>query len=639
MLHLRPVVVTVLLGLLMTMTQAPVQAAIIGAPAPTATPTPMANELFSLHGELGQPIDPARNLVYLQRLDSGTWRTVTSKAPINAAVGSYSFSLRIGTPTSFRVTAYTTTDTVVSATRYVRVARQYVAASIERVCDNNHDCGTTAKVVGQVSPTRAGRRVVLQYRSGSSWKALSVKGYTAADGTFETPAFSIASWSQWSVKQFRVAAASFAGSTVAVSAPISFMPGPKNLGDNVLRIDVAGGSFPSTKGVDYTGYATLTRLGTTSINRARLDKFGVRGSTTAGYPKKPYNLRFAAAPGSDVFGMDEDRRWTLLAMYADQSYVREKTALDLGRKLAATGKGMTWNPDSRYVELFVNSLYMGAYLMAEKVDIDGDRVAVDQDTGMIMEVDMDKVSDPRKGFKAARSGLVFAFKEPDSLGGSEGITPGKLSAIKNKVAAVESYLYTSNRSYYRSLIDRDSAADFHLAVEFFKDIDSDFWRSKYFSWDTVTNSCGVDPRLCDGKLHFGPLWDFDKSIGNVDATNPGTAFTRSYRGWQANGTGVPKANRVVTFYTHWFVQLWKVPSFRSYLAYRWNNDIRGEFYKAAKYDVDQNRAEIGWGAINDRYRWAGHAKLFQPKGTSYSDEVQYVKSWLLNRFSWMDSQL
>ena len=102
MLHLRPVVVTVLLGLLMTMTQAPVQAAVIGAPAPTATPTPMANELFSLHGELGQPIDPARNLVYLQRLDSGTWRTVTSKAPIDAAVGSYSFNWQIGTPTSFR---------------------------------------------------------------------------------------------------------------------------------------------------------------------------------------------------------------------------------------------------------------------------------------------------------------------------------------------------------------------------------------------------------------------------------------------------------------------------------------------------------------------------------------------------------
>ena len=320
-------------------------------------------------------------------------------------------------------------------------------------------------------------------------------------------------------------------------------------------------------------------------------------------------------------------------MWADQSYVRDKTALDLGRKLP----GMTWNPDSEYVELFVNSEYKGAYLLTEKVDIDGDRVAVDQDTGMIMEVDMDKVSDPRKGFMTSRGRLVFAFKEPDSIGGSEGITPAKLSAIKNKLASVESYLYTTNRTYWYKQIEGNSAADFHLAVEYFKDIDSDFWRSKYFTWDMVKNSCGPDPRLCDGRLHFGPLWDFDKSIGNVDATNPGTAFTRSYRGFQANGTGVGKANRV-TFYTHWFVQLWKVPSFRAHLAKRWAA-LRTEFWRAAKYEVDNNKALIGWGAPNDRARWKGSAKLYQPKGSTYDDEVRYVKSWLLNRFSWMDSQL
>ncbi|HKY56433.1 MAG TPA: CotH kinase family protein, partial [Aeromicrobium sp.] len=258
-------------------------------------------------------------------------------------------------------------------------------------------------------------------------------------------------------------------------------------------------------------------------------------------------------------------------------------------------------------------------------------------TGMIMEVDMDTVSDPRKGFKTSLGGLVFAFKEPDSLGGSEGITSGKLSAIKNKLAGVESYLYSSSkRNYYYQHIDRNSAADFHLAVEYFKDIDSDFWRSKYFTWDTAAQTSVS--KLRDRKLHFGPLWDFDKSIGNVDPTNPGTAFTRSYRGWQANGTGVGKDNRV-TFHTHWFVQLWKVPLFRKDLTYRWNNILRDEFWRAAKYDVDQNKAEIGWGAANDRRRWAGSAKLYRPKGSSYDDEVKYVKYWLLNRFSWMDSQL
>ena len=583
----------------------------------------MAGERFSLTGNLDDvPTQP----VNLQRLDSGTWRTIASQT---SADGNYAFpNQRISASSQFRVASRNgAKDLLLSATRYVRVARQHVAASIERVCNANHDCGNTAKAVGVVSPARDHRLVVLQYRSGSTWKSTAVRGYTDASGKFTLPAFSIAGWSQWKVRLLRVVAGSYKQSSYAVSAPISFMPGPSRMGDNVLRVDVAGGSYPAKKGVDYTGTATLTRNGTTTVERAKLDKFGVRGSTTSAYPKKPYNLRFEDAPADGaVFGMGGDKRWTLLAMYADQSYVRDKTALDLGKKLG----GMSWNPDSEYVELFLNSQYMGAYLMAEKVDIDGDRVDVGKNTGMIMEVDMDTVSDYRKGFKTARGGLVFAFKEPDGLGAPDGITPAKLSAIKNKLAKVESYLYSNTyRSKWTSQIDAQSAADFHLAVEFMKDIDSDFWRSKYFTWDTVNGACGSE--LCDGKLHF------DKSAGNVDATIPGTAFTRSYKGWQANGTGVGKTNRI-TFHTHWFVQLWKASSWRSYLKYRWAQ-IRPHFYRAAAQEVDKNKALIGWGAANDRKRWAGHSKLYQPKGSTYDHEVQYVENWLRNRFGWMDGQL
>jgi hypothetical protein len=86
--------------------------------------------------------------------------------------------------------------------------------------------------------------------------------------------------------------------------------------------------------------------------------------------------------------------------------------------------------------------------------------------------------------------------------------------------------------------------------------------------------------------------------------------------------------------------LWKDASFRAALKARWNTqEIRATFYNAAKYDVEQNKAEIGWGAYNDRARWAGASKLYKPKGSDYPDEVKYVKYWLLNRFGWIDSQL
>jgi hypothetical protein len=557
--------------------------------------------------------------------------------------GKYKVPARITKATRFRVTsaAVGSLEAVESTSRRVELASQFVWATAERVCRVDDTCADKGKVSGYVRPVRENRVVRLQIRTSSGWKYLSSPRDTTDSGGNFAMEFGIKGWSQWRAQQLRAVAQSYNGASYAISAPMTFMKGPNKLGKNVLRVDVAGGRFPTTKGVDYTGYATLTRKGGSEvlINRARLDKFGVRGSTTAGYPKKPYNLRFDKDPGTgnEVFGMKADKRWTLLAMYADQSYVRDKTALDLGRKLTAMSPGaMKWNPDSEYVELFVNSQYMGAYLMVEKVDIDDDKVDVGNNTGMLMETDMDKVSDPRKGFMSSRGRLVFAFKEPDTLGAPDGITSTKLSKIKSKVAQVENYLYTTNRSKYPEVIDKESALDFYLAVEYFKDIDADFWRSKYFSWDMARDS---SKPLRDGKLHFGPLWDFDKSVGNVDATNPGTAFTRSYRGWAANGTGVGKSNRV-TYHTHWFAQLWKTSAFRSPVKARWNDpETKNAFWRAWRYEVDANKNLIGQGAYNDRARWAGAAKLYRPKGSTYEAEVNYVKSWLKNRFTWIDGQL
>jgi len=629
--YARPTFLAVFLGLVMSVAAAvPAQAITPTEPAPTTTnAAPMAGEQFRVTGQVPDPA--GSRTVFLQVKDSSAdWRNVSSQT---TSTGAYNFLVRITRSTYFRVASPATSDplpAVYSYSLYVRVSGQGVAAWINRGCGTDNRCGGTAFASGYVRPVRENRTVLLQILSGGSWKIVA-RGKTDSAGNFRMP-FSIAGWPQWTARRFRVLAASYALSARAVSPGISFMPGPTVLGRNVLRVDVDGGASPATKGRDYKGFATLSRNGSVITNRARLDKFGVRGSTTAGYPKKPYNLRFDKdPPAAPVFGMPTDRSWTLLAMYADQSFLRDKTALDLGRRLS----GMTWNPDSEYVEMFVNSEYKGAYLMTEKVQIDGDKVDVDKNTGMIMETDMDTVSDPRKGFRTSLGGMIFAFKDPDGYGGSQGITSTKLSRIKSKVAAVESYLYTSKRSSYRTHIDRDSAVDFYLAQEFIKDTDADFWRSKFFSWDIANGGCGNE--LCDGRLHFGPLWDFDKSIGNLDPTNPATAFIRSYRGWHGNGTGIGKPHHV-TYHTHWFAQLWKVPTYRSYLRYRWDQ-VKPLYAQAYKLEVARNKALIGAGAYNDRRRWAGAAKLYAPKGSGYDGEVQYVATWLKNRYAWMNSQL
>ncbi len=636
MVRVRAVLWAVCLGTMMSSAAAvPAQADVLG-PAPLASVTAaISGEQFSLSGTV--TMGSAPRTIYLQRLDPAKGTYVNVANPKTTTNGSYRFLVRITTKTRFRVSSPPAggAERERSASLLVPVVRQGVAAWIKRGCGSDNRCGGHAFAAGYVRPVRDGRLVVLQVLSGGSWKIIA-RTRTNDKGDYSMR-FSISGWSQWRARRFRVIAGRYAMSATAVSARMSFMPGPTTIGDNVLRVDVDAGVFPQEKGRDYRGFATLSQNGTDVIKRARLDKFSVRGSSTAKFAKKPYNLRFAEPPSAPVFGMKADTSWTLLAMFIDQSFVRDKTALDLGRKLP----GMTWSPDSEYVEMFVNSEYKGAYLLTEKVKIDGDRVDVGRTTGMIMEVDGRNVDNPTLGFRAPH-GLVFAFKEPDGYKrradgtyDPDRVTPSKLAAIRAKVSAVETVLYSSRRyADWTKVIDPASAVDFYTHMEFLKDNDSDFWRSKYFTWDRAT-TCGN--RLCDTRLHFGPVWDFDRGAGNQTGTSPGSTFVRSPVGWNANGKGIGYDDRP-TYTSHWYVQMWKIPAFRSLLKSRWDAS-RTHYYKAWREEVAKNKALIGVGAYNDRKRWAAYPKWYKSKGPTYDDEVQYVATWMKKRYIWMNSQL
>ncbi len=640
MVRVRSVVLVACFGTVMSLAAAvPAQAEVLVAAPVASVRAPMSGEQFSLSGAVPMsPTSPSTpRTIFLQRLDPSKGTYVNVGAPKTTTNGSYRFVVRITKKTRFRVSSpgISGAERARSASRLVPVARQGVAAWIRRGCGSDNRCGGTGFAEGYVRPVRERRLVVLQILSGGSWRVIA-RGRTNSAGNFKM-SFGISGWSQWTARRFRVVASRYALSATSVSAGMSFMPGPTRIGRNVLRVDVDGGASPAAKGRDYRGFATLSRNGTDLIKRARLDKFGVRGSSTAKFAKKPYNLRFAKTPSVPVFGMKADTSWTLLAMFIDQSFVRDKTALDLGQKLL----GMTWSADSDYVEMFVNSEYKGAYLLAEKVKIDGDRVNVGRETGMIMEVDGRNVDDPRLGFRAPH-GMVFAFKEPDGYKrrtdgtyDPDRVTPSKLAAIRAKVSTVESVLYSSKRyANWTKVIDPVSAVDFYTHMEFLKDNDSDFWRSKYFTWDRAT-TCGN--RLCDTRLHFGPVWDFDRGAGNQTGTSPGSTFVRSPIGWNANGKGTGYDDRP-PYTTHWYVQMWKIPAFRSLLRTRWEA-VKSYYHQAWSQEVARNKALIGVGAYNDRKRWAAYPKWYKSKGPTYEAEVQYVASWMKRRYVWMNGQL
>ena len=66
-------------------------------------------------------------------------------------------------------------------------------------------------------------------------------------------------------------------------------------------------------------------------------------STWDWYPKKPYQIKFDTA--TSVLSMPKERRWLLLAEYADKTMIRNKIAFELGKL-----SDLSWVPSTEYLE-------------------------------------------------------------------------------------------------------------------------------------------------------------------------------------------------------------------------------------------------------------------------------------------------
>lgn len=105
----------------------------------------------------------------------------------------------------------------------------------------------------------------------------------------------------------------------------------------------------------------------------------VRGATSSGYDKKSYRVQLKNSSNDDdykdesLFGLREDKRWLLLAMYNERLRLNNKISHDLWIKMhklyyQAQEPEAISSIRSLYIELFINNSYRGVYLFTENTD-------------------------------------------------------------------------------------------------------------------------------------------------------------------------------------------------------------------------------------------------------------------------------
>lgn len=390
----------------------------------------------------------------------------------------------------------------------------------------------------------------------------------------------------------------------------------------------------SAYGINYLTDTTFEYKGKVGIE--------IRGFTSSGFPKKSYTVETRNADTSNLnvslLGLPKENDWVFHGPYPDKSLMRNYLAYNLGNK---TGK---WSPRTKFFELYIDGAYNGVYTLVEKIKIDKNRLNLaginpidtvgDKLTGgYVLKLDRPETTDvdgidywisPYRAPTTLQQKEYFLFVDPK---GDE-LVPKQRDYIKNYITTFENTLYSNNykdpATGYYQYIDFPSFVDYYIITELSRNLDG--YR--------ISTFLHKDKDSKGGKLTMGPFWDYDICFGNANFFSAGNTA-----GWIIEGMGNGDAYAM----PFWWQKFRLDPYFNTVLKQRWNihktnfintTYINNVIDSAATVMAEaQVRNFTKWNILNT-WTWPNNYV-----GGTYTNELTYLKNWIRDRITWMDSQI
>lgn len=383
-----------------------------------------------------------------------------------------------------------------------------------------------------------------------------------------------------------------------------------------------------------SGYASISSPTTLSLPAGAK----IRGSSSANFPKKSYGIELrdesASSRNHPLLGMPASDDWALISCYDfDRAFMRNAMIYEIARQSGH------WSPRTRFVELWFNqdgdSLeyadYRGVYLLCENIrqgpnradltEIEpGDITQPDVSGGYIFKVDRYDSDEfywqTNRGLPSNTTGNALTIHRPKLAD----LAIPQSTYLKDHFQQFEDTLVTEASSSfatrnYLNFIEPISWADHNLFNMFAMNVDA-LRLSAYFLKDRGR------------RMEGGPLWDFDRSANSTDSRD------NTFNAWYGTGDAT-------NYFTYaWWQYLFADPEFRQTYVDRWHTLRRGTLANANIQSIlDSFLAEFRTNdsdnpSTRDYARWYGSAT-----SNHLPTEVANMKSWLLSRAAWIDSQL
>ena len=213
-----------------------------------------------------------------------------------------------------------------------------------------------------------------------------------------------------------------------------------------------------------------------------------RGNSTWGWAKSPYQIKFKEK--TDFLGMGKGKKWILLANYFDMSNLRNAAAFKLEAMLDQYDALM-----GKFAELYIDGDYQGVYFVTEKIDIGKDRIDLDDELGVVVE--LENLHDGEECYYTKNETCLVV---KDAV--NEDLEAEAIADFVEDFGEMELAALNGDYETVKALIDVESLAKYYLLSEFTSNPDA--WAS---SWYFYKNGL-------DDKIHVGPGWDFDYALSN-----------------------------------------------------------------------------------------------------------------------------
>ena len=405
--------------------------------------------------------------------------------------------------------------------------------------------------------------------------------------------------------------------------------------DNDVSITVAdqdGGS----KGLGYIDdegehkdEATIKKYNTVIDTKSNIK---VRGNTSAGQPKKAWNIKFSGKTG--ILGMPKGKKWCLLANAMDKSLMRDTLSYNFGLE-----NGVKYTSQSRYVDVYLNGEFRGNYQLCEPVEAKSNRVETDaydaDNNDILLEVGT-RNEEGVDHFTTSILHQTFDVNDPEK---GDDLTDEQVDAKIDRARAFLNAFEFDLKNNYNSddflydisqYIDVDSYVDYYIANELFKNVDFNFSSTRFY--------------IKDNKLYAGPMWDLDLSSGNCKSS--------FYTNYYINGDSAKGYYcRSLEHYKYLFrnADFQEKVKKRFYdLQYKIQSLYRSDSTEVNSINYQVNRYSTsfarnyatktqfgaGWPIrYDDGYSFAAESGW-----QTWEEPIEFLRDWLIRRNTWMCEQ-